>query len=203
MTPLRSAIDVGSSTFASNRDHNLQALQILHKTLSKARAGGGERYQQRHVSRGKLLAHQRIELLLDRGSPFLELGALAGMHESGVVPGGSMMGGIGWVKGRPCVVTATDPTVSGGAINAWGLKRSARLDEVAYENRLVTLHCIESAGADLPNQANIFVPGGEHFRNIARRSREHIPTVSMVFGCLLYTSPSPRDATLSRMPSSA
>ncbi|MCA9567069.1 MAG: acyl-CoA carboxylase subunit beta [Myxococcales bacterium] len=182
MLPLRTSIDTGSDTFLANREGNLALLDKRDRYLAKARAGGGDRYVERHLARGKLLARDRVEKLLDRGSPFLELCPLAGVHESGVLPGGSMVGGIGWIEGRPCLVTASDPTVNGGAINPWGLRRQARLDDVALANGLPTVHCIESAGADLPNQAELFVPGGERFRDITRRSRHLLPTVSLVFG---------------------
>lgn len=182
MTPLHSSLDVRSDSFLANREGNLALLAERDAHLTKAAAGGGERYVQRHLSRGKLLARTRVDKLLDPGAPFLDLCPLAGVHDRGVVPGGSMVGGIGWVQGRPCLITASDPTVAGGAINPWGLRRSARLDEVAATNGLPTLHCIESAGADLPNQADLFVPGGAAFRNITRRSRNHQPTISMVFG---------------------
>jgi len=182
MTPLRSSIDPGSAGFAHNREANLAALAKLHKHLARARKGGGERYIERHLSRGKLLPRQRVDRLLDRGSPFLELCPLAGLHEGGIVPGGSLIAGIGWIAGRPCMITASDSTVNGGAINTWGLQRSQRLGQIAVENRLPEFHLIESAGADLPNQADIFVPGGRGFRHITRRSRDGLVTISLVFG---------------------
>ncbi|MEZ4316816.1 MAG: carboxyl transferase domain-containing protein [Myxococcota bacterium] len=182
MTPLRSSVDPGSATFAANLDANQKALETLQKHLAKARRGGGERYVERHLARGKLLPRERVDRLLDRGSPFLELCPLAGLHEGGIVPGGSMIAGIGWVHGKPCMVTASDSTVNGGAINPWGLQRTARIAQIALENRLPELHLIESAGADLPNQSQIFVPGGKGFRNITRRSADGLPTISLVFG---------------------
>ena len=181
MTPLRTAIDPRSETFLTNREANLEAVSTLHKHLARAHAGGGEKYVQRHLARGKLLPRQRVALLLDRGSPFLEIGALAGMHD-GLTPGGSIVAGLGYVAGALCVVSASDSTIQGGAINQWGLKRGARLGEIGLENRLPEIHLIESAGADLPNQADIFVPGGAGFRHITRRSAAGLPTLSLVFG---------------------
>lgn len=181
MTPLRTTVDPRSDSFIANRDANLEAVATLHKHLARARAGGGEKYVQRHLSRGKLLPRQRVDLLLDRGSPFLEIGALAGMHD-GITPGGSIVAGLGYVSGALCVVSASDSTIQGGAINQWGLKRGARLGEIGLENRLPEIHLIESAGADLPNQADIFVPGGAGFRHITRRSAAGLPTISLVFG---------------------
>lgn len=182
MTPLRSRIDPRSETFSANREANLAAVAKLQERLARARAGGGEKYVSRHLERGKLLPRQRVELLLDRDSPFLELCPLAGCHEGGIVPGGSLIAGLGWVNGVLCMVSASDSTVQGGAVNVWGLRRAERIAEIAFENQLPEIHCIESAGADLPNQADIFVPGGAGFRNITRRSRAGLPTISLVFG---------------------
>jgi acetyl-CoA carboxylase carboxyltransferase component len=182
MQSLRSRIDTRSETFLANQASNQEVCDTLQKKLAKARAGGGERYVQRHIARGKLLPRQRVELLLDRDSPFLEICPLAGNHEGGLVPGGSIVAGLGVVQGTLCVITASDSTVQGGAINTWGVKRGARLSEIGLECRLPEIHLIESAGADLPNQADIFVPGGAGFRRITQRSAAGLPTLSLVFG---------------------
>ncbi len=182
MTPLRSRVDVHGEVYAKNREDNLAGVAKLQGYLAKARAGGGDKYNARHVARGKLLPRDRVDLLLDRDSPFLELCALAGLHESGKVPGGSVVTGLGYVEGALCLVSASEATVQGGAIGAIGVKKAARVGEVAWENRLPTVHLIESAGADLPNQADIFVPGGAGFRHITQRSADKLPTVSLVFG---------------------
>jgi acetyl-CoA carboxylase carboxyltransferase component len=182
MNPLPTRIDRRSDAFLRNYEANLEAVGKLQEHLARARAGGGEKYVRRHLERGKLLPRQRIDLLLDRDSPFLELLPLAGMHEDGVVPGGSMVAGIGWVRKVPCLVSASESTVQGGAIGPTGVKKAARIGEIAWENRLVTFHLIESAGADLPNQADIFVPGGAGFRHITQRSENRLPTVALVFG---------------------
>jgi acetyl-CoA carboxylase carboxyltransferase component len=181
MFPLPTRVDRRSETFAQNQQANLAALARLAAAHAKAAAGGGPKYVQRHLERGKLLPRQRIDLLLDRGSPFLELCALAGGHDGGH-PGAGLIGGIGRVAGVEVLITASEATVQGGAVNEAGVRKSARLAEVALGNRLPVVHCIESAGADLPNQADIFVPGGAGFREIARRSKERLPTVSLVFG---------------------
>jgi acetyl-CoA carboxylase carboxyltransferase component len=182
MQPLPTRVNQRAETFRENREANLAGVAKLQEHLAKARAGGGEKYVQRHLARGKLLPRQRVELLLDRDSPLLELMPLAGMHEGGKPPGAGTIAGIGWVKGTECLITASEATVQGGAIDAWGVKKAERLSEIALENRLPVIHCIESAGADLPNQADIFVPGGKGFRDITRRSRERLPTISLVFG---------------------
>ncbi len=182
MSVLHTRVDPRSDGFRENREKNLAAVGKLHELLGKARAGGGERYVKRHVERGKLLPRDRVDLLLDRDSPFLEIAPLAGCHEGGVVPGGSIIAGVGWVKGVPCVVSASDATVAGGAINPFGLLRGTRLAEVGWENELPEIQLIESAGADLPRQAELFVPGGGAFRHITRRSERGLPTISLVFG---------------------
>ena len=182
MYPLQTRIDPRSEIYQQNYKANLAQVAALGEWLGKARAGGGPRYVERHTSRGKLLPRERIDRLLDRDSPLLEIAPLAGCHEGGIVPGGSLVAGIGIVSGVRCLVTASDATVQGGAINPWGLLRSERLAEVGYENRLPEIHLIESAGADLPRQAELFVPGGAGFRHITRRSAAGLPTVALVFG---------------------
>ncbi len=181
MYPLPTRVDTRSQTFVSNREANLEALQRYSELWAKSRAGGGDKYVQRHLSRGKLLPRQRVDLLLDRGAPFLEISPFAGQHD-GVVPGASIIGGVGRVAGTEVMITASEATVQGGAINPHGVLKSSRLAQIAAENRLPVVHCIESAGADLPNQADIFVPGGAGFREISRRSRDKLPTISLVFG---------------------
>lgn len=180
MHVLPTRVDPRSEDFRANRAAHLALIDALHARWSKALGGGGEKYVARHRKRGKRLPRERIDGLLDRGSPFLELGALAGGHDGH--PGAGMIGGIGRVNGTEVLVTASEATVQGGAINAAGVQKSRRLAEVAVENRLPVVHLIESAGADLPNQADIFIPGGEGFRDITRRSRDKLPTISLVFG---------------------
>ncbi|MFG3285437.1 acyl-CoA carboxylase subunit beta [Streptomyces sp. NPDC048111] len=147
----------------------------------KALAGGGEKYTQRHRRRGKLLPRERIELLLDEDTPFLELSPLAAWGSDYPV-GASMVTGIGTVEGVECMITANDPTVRGGASNPWTLKKALRANEIAYTNRLPCISLVESGGADLPSQKEIFIPGGAIFRDITRLSAAGIPTVAVVFG---------------------
>lgn len=180
MLPWVSRIDVRGEPYVSNHAANLAAVAKLREKLAEAAAGGGPKYVARHLSRGKLLPRQRIDLLLDRGAAFLELAALAGGHDGH--PGGAMIGGIGRVMGTDVLITASEATVQGGAISPAGMRKSERLAQIALENGLPVVHCIESAGADLPNQAEIFVPGGRGFREITRRSKEKLPTISLVFG---------------------
>ncbi len=181
MDVLRSTLDPSSAVFAANEAANLAALERVRALVARAEAGGGPKYVERHVARGKLLPRERVELLLDRGSPFLEIAPLAGHHDGGV-PGGAMIGGIGRIRGVDVLITASEATVQGGAITPAGVQKSERLAEIARDNELPVVHCIESAGADLPNQADIFVPGGAGFREITQRSARRLPTISLVFG---------------------
>lgn len=135
----------------------------------------------RHRARGKLLARERVELLLDPDTPFLELSPLAAWGSDYPV-GASMVTGIGVVEGVECVITANDPTVRGGASNPWTLKKALRANQIAYENRLPLISLVESGGADLPSQKEIFIPGGALFRDLTRLSAAQIPTVAVVFG---------------------
>ena len=165
----------------SRREAMLAKLADLDAEHAKAVAGGGEKYNERHQKRGKLLARERIELLLDEGSPFLELMPLAGWGSDFTV-GASLVTGIGVVEGVECMIVANDPTVKGGASNPWTLKKSFRAAQIAEENRLPTINLVESGGADLPTQKEIFIPGGKIFRDITRASADKRPTVALVFG---------------------
>ena len=179
---LGSRTDPRDDVFRANREANLATLEAVNAALSEANAGGGERYVKRFRDAGKLLPRERIEALLDRDSYFLELCPLAGHGVRDVHPGASVIGGVGVVSGTECLITASDATVKGGAINEYGVKKTARLADVATENGLPAISLIESAGADLPNQSKIFVPGGEGFRNITQRSKARSPTICIVFG---------------------
>ena len=179
---LRTRVDSRSEDYQTYRDANLAEVDQLNDALAESRQGGGEKYNTRHLKRGKLLPRQRIEYMLDRDSYFLELCALAGTGMKSVPTSGSVVGGVGLVSGVECLLTASEATIKGGAINEIGVKKSARLGEVAIQNRLPAISLIESAGADLPQQSKIFVPGGEGFRDITRRSKDRVPTVCLVFG---------------------
>ena len=181
MPVLRSALDTAGETYLANRAEQLALLGQLDEQLRLAIAGGGERYQQRHHDRGKLLARERIELLLDADSPFLELSALAAWGTQFTV-GASIITGIGVVSGVECVVIAHDPTVRGGAINPYSLRKSLRALEIARANRLPVINLVESGGADLPTQADLFVPAGRTFHDLTELSAMGIPTVALVFG---------------------
>jgi acetyl-CoA carboxylase carboxyltransferase component len=164
-----------------NRSAMLVKLADLDAEHAKAVAGGGEKYVERHHARGKLLPRERIELLVDPGSAFLELSPLAGWGSDFTV-GASVVTGIGVIEGVECMITANDPTVKGGASNPWTVKKIFRASQIAEENRLPTVALVESGGADLPTQKEIFIPGGKLFRDITRSSAAKVPTIALVFG---------------------
>ena len=181
MNTLRSNLDPTSPAYLDNRASMQGHLDHLEELQAEAAAGGGDRYVARHRERGKLLPRERIELLLDRDAPFLEMStvAAAGMNW---VTGASLVTGLGVVSGVECVIIASDPTAKGGAVNPIGLEKGMRAYEIADHNRLPLIYLVESAGADLPNQVDIFVPGGATFRNLTRLSAKGIPSISLVFG---------------------
>ncbi len=182
MEPLRSAVDPASAEYQANYAAMSSALERLRTELKKATQGGGPKYVQRHLERGRLLPRDRVELLLDDGSYFLEIAPLAGIGLDDEFPGARVIGGIGVVSGRECVIVANEATAKGGSTGEAGLWKNARLADIAFENRLPTVLLVESAGADLPVQSKIFVPGGRGFREITRRSKDRIPTIAVVFG---------------------
>ena len=153
--------------------------------LDAEHASGGRRtgseVHDRHRDRGKLLVRERIELLLDEDAPFLELSGLAAWGSDFHV-GASVVTGIGVVEGVECMISASDPTVKGGASNPWSLKKVLRANEIALTNRLPMINLTESGGADLPTQKEIFIPGGAMFRDLTRLSAAGIPVISLVFG---------------------
>lgn len=165
----------------ANRQAMLTKLADLDTEHAKAVAGGGDKYVARHHARGKLLPRERIELLVDEGSAFLELSPLAGWGSDFAV-GASLVTGIGVVEGVECMITANDPTVKGGASNPWTVKKGFRAAQIAAENGLPTISLVESGGADLPTQREIFIPGGKVFRDLTRSSAAKVPTVALVFG---------------------
>ncbi|MDN5881245.1 MAG: methylcrotonoyl-CoA carboxylase, partial [Nitrosospira sp.] len=186
MPILKSAIDRNGKDFAANREHMEALVEDLRKTLAKTARGGSERARKKHTDRGKLLVRDRIEALLDPGSPFLELSALAanGMYDD-AAPAAGIIIGIGRVHGREVMVVANDATVKGGTYFPMTVKKHLRAQEVALENRLPCLYLVDSGGAFLPLQDEVF-PDKEHFGRIffnqARLSREGIPQIAVVMG---------------------
>ncbi|GAA0814548.1 acyl-CoA carboxylase subunit beta [Spirilliplanes yamanashiensis] len=181
MTVLRSALDPAGAGARAARDAMLAALGEVAAETATAVAGGGATAVARHHDRGKLTARERIELLLDEDAPFLELAALAG-YGSDFAVGGSVVAGIGVVSGVECLLIANDPTVKGGASNPWSLRKTLRMHDIALQNRLPVVSLVESGGADLPTQREVFIPGGAVFRNLTRLSAAGVPTIALVFG---------------------
>jgi acyl-CoA carboxylase subunit beta len=175
-------VDPRSDEFRANAEANRAAVARLSAALHQATLGGGEKYVARHRAAGKLLPRERVELVLDRDSYFLELCPLAGHDVPGHTPGAGLIGGVGRVSGAECLVTASESTVKGGAVSEMTAWKSARMSDIAEHNRLPAISMIESAGADLPVQSKIFVPGGRGFRDLTRRSQSRIPTICLVFG---------------------
>ena len=165
----------------TNREAALAAIARLEEEQARAREGGGHKYVERHRARGRLLVRERVELLLDPGTAFLELSTTAGWGSRFPV-GASVVTGIGVVSGVECMVVANDPTVRGGASNPFTWTKIIRALEIARKNRLPVVNLVESGGADLPSQAELFVPGGALFRDLTRLSSEGVPTVALVFG---------------------
>ncbi len=181
MTVLATSVDRSSPEFVRKREGMLELVAQLDEILADVRAGGGERYLQRHRDRGKLLPRERIELLLDRDSAFLELSPFAA-YDTQFKTGASAITGIGVVEGVECVITASEATVKGGTQNPYTFRKAMRAFEAARVNRLPLISLTESGGADLPTQADVFVPGGEGFRRQTQLSQAGIPNISVVFG---------------------
>jgi acyl-CoA carboxylase subunit beta len=164
---------------------NRAAMQVLLDEVNEqhraAVVAGGDRYIARHRERGKMLVRERIELLIDRDSPLLELHALAA-YGTGDPVGAGCVNAIGLIHGVECLINGTDMTVRGGASNPSSVKKALRGMEIAKKNRIPYITLTESAGADLPRQAEIFVPGGASFKNLTQLSAAGIPTISLVFG---------------------
>lgn len=174
-------IDPRSETYVANRNVMLEKIAAFAALVEQAKAGGGAKYVARHHERGKLLPRERIELLVDPDSPFLELSPVAAATTEYPV-GASSVTGVGVIAGTECVVMANDPTVRGGAVNPYTMIKNLRAQEISTENRLPLVCLVESGGADLPRQAEIFVPGGASFRNLTHGSAQRVPNISLVFG---------------------
>ncbi len=166
--------------------HNRALAEELRAKVAQAALGGPEQHRERHVARGKLLPRDRVERLLDPGAPFLEIGQLAAnsMYE-GDVHGASLITGIGRVSGRECMIVCNDATVKGGTYYPLTVKKHLRAQEIAMENRLPCIYLVDSGGANLPHQAEVF-PDREHFGRIffnqANMSAKAIPQIACVMG---------------------
>ena len=183
---LRTTAAPGSDAFVANESHHRALVAELQDLLARSAEGGPQSARDKHVARGKLLPRARVDALLDRGSPFLELSPLAaqGMYDD-EAPGAGVITGVGRVSGRECVVVANDATVKGGTYYPMTVKKHLRAQEVALHNNLPCLYLVDSGGAFLPRQDEVF-PDREHFGRIffnqATMSARGIPQVAAVLG---------------------
>jgi len=183
---ITSKIDTNSQTFAENKQKMQALVDDLNGLVAKIAEGGGEAAQQRHLARGKLLARQRINELLDPGSPFLEVGQLAAHEVYGEdVPAAGAVAGIGRISGQECMIVANDATVKGGSYYPLTVKKHLRAQTIAEENNLPCIYLVDSGGANLPRQDEVF-PDREHFGRIffnqANMSAKGIPQIAAVMG---------------------
>src|SRR5260221_1424375 len=186
MTALQRAMDPQSADFARNTEAMRALVADLRTKLDAAMQGGSEEARARHAARGKLLARERINLLLDPGTPFLELSPLAAYDMyGGDVHSASLINGIGRISGRECVVIANDATIKGGTYYPMTVKKHLRAQDIARENHLPCVYMVDSGGAFLPLQDEIF-PDERHFGRIfynqARMSALGIPQIAVVMG---------------------
>jgi 3-methylcrotonyl-CoA carboxylase beta subunit len=186
MQVLKSKVDTRSEEFRANAAHMRTLVDDLRAKAAQMAQGGGPVARERHTSRGKLLPRERVEQLLDPGTPFLEVGQLAalGMYD-GDAPGASLIAGIGRIEGRECMVIANDATVKGGTYYPMTVKKHLRAQEIALHNQLPCLYLVDSGGAFLPRQDDVF-PDREHFGRIfynqANMSALRIPQIAVVMG---------------------
>jgi 3-methylcrotonyl-CoA carboxylase beta subunit len=186
MAKIRSLIDTQSPTFLKQREEMLQLVADLKAQAQAIAAGGGESASQKHTARGKLLVRERIRQLLDPGSPFLEVGQFAA-HEvyEESVPSAGLVAGIGLIQGRLCMVAGNDATVKGGAYYPLTVKKHLRAQAIAEKNHLPCIYMVDSGGANLTHQAEVF-PDREHFGHVfynqARMSAKGIPQLAIVMG---------------------
>ena len=183
---LDTKLSAGDPTFQANAAHNRALAADLRARVARAAAGGPEKSRERHAARGKLLPRERVERLLDPGSPFLEIGQLAATGLYGdEVPGAGLIAGVGRVSGRLVMIACNDATVKGGTYYPLTVKKHLRAQEIAEQNRLPCIYLVDSGGANLPHQAEVF-PDRDHFGRIffnqANMSARGIPQIACVMG---------------------
>ncbi len=191
MATLKSKLNVRGEDFKANATAMLALVDELQATLLRIVEGGGDKARAKHLARGKLLPRERVERLIDPDTPFLEIGALAALHMypekdgSDAAPGAGMIAGIGRVSGVDCVIVCNDATVKGGTYYPMTVKKHLRAQEIAQQNRLPCIYLVDSGGANLPNQDDVF-PDREHFGRIffnqANLSAQGIPQIAVVMG---------------------
>ena len=180
-TPLRTRLAVTGEEFGANAQAMTALVGHVRTLHDQVLAGGGPHYVERHRARGKMMVRERLEALVDPGTPVLELSPLAGLETADPVGGGVVVA-LTEVAHTQCLVIANDPTVRGGTTSPTTIKKLLRAMDVAETNRLPLVVLVESGGADLPRQADVFVPGGEQFRRLTQLSAKGIPTICVVFG---------------------
>jgi len=185
MSTLHSAIDPTSPDFARNREEMLACLAQVRAVEAKVRETEGEKAAQ-FRKRGALLPRERVQLMLDRGSPFLEICALAGYRQhddkDGSPAGGNVIAGIGYVRGVRCMLNASNSAIKGGTLTPWGVRKILRMQEIALAQKLPLVSMIESGGANLLYQSEVFIEGGRVFANQAALSAAGIPQITVVHG---------------------
>ena len=187
MSVIKTEVNSRSHDFIENAEHMQALVQDLKTQVEHIKLGGGERYQERHKARGKLLPRERVDALIDPGSPFLEFSQLAAhnMYGKDQVPAAGIITGIGRVNRQECVIVANDATVKGGTYYPISVKKHLRAQDIAQENQLPCIYLVDSGGANLPNQDEVF-PDKHHFGRIffnqANMSAQNIPQIAVVMG---------------------
>ena len=183
MISIKSHINTNTAQFKENKVAMEKLLEKLEGHLEESRFEGKDKHIDKARSRNKMLARERIEMVLDQDSPFLELLPLAGMErKGGFGAGGTNVSGIGIVSGKLCMINSNVGTRKGGSVDYATVFKGLRIGDITRENKLPTINLVESGGANLPDQAKIFNYGGEAFREITRRSAMGLTTISVVFG---------------------
>jgi 3-methylcrotonyl-CoA carboxylase beta subunit len=186
MPVLQTQLNARSADFQANAAAMRVLVDDLNAQIDKVAAGGGEAARAKHVARGKLLPRERVANLLDPGTPFLELAPLAALNMyNNDAPGAGLIAGIGRVSGVDCMIVCNDATVKGGTYYPMTVKKHLRAQEVAAQNRLPCIYLVDSGGANLPNQDDVF-PDREHFGRIffnqANMSAQGIAQIAVVMG---------------------
>ena len=185
MSIIESTVDVHGERYAQHREQMLQRISEWREIEAKGRREEASKLE-RFEKRGQILPRERVHLMLDRGSPWLELSTLCGYQQhddkDGSLAGGNTIAGIGYVSGTRCLVVASNSAIKGGTMTPWGVQKTLRLQEIALEQRLPVVSMIESGGANLLYQAEVFIPGGKTFANQCRLSAAGIPQITVVHG---------------------
>jgi geranyl-CoA carboxylase beta subunit len=185
MAIIETQVNIASETFRKNREHMLDALAAVRAVEDKVRRTETEKTPKFH-KRGQLTPRERVNLLLDRGTPFLEISTLAGYRQhddkDGSLAGGNSICGIGYVCGVRAMISASNSAIKGGTVTPWGLRKGLRIQEIALKQKLPLISLVESGGANLMYQAEIFIDGGSSFANQALLSAAGVPQITVVHG---------------------